>query len=121
LATLNLGVVRARALLAPSVLGEASEGAAEAPSERKSAIAASYSAVRRNAARARLARVASPSAPPVAFSSSSTAAYCDGSVSTATLAWFLAAARIIVGPPTSICSMASARRTPGRATVCSKG
>jgi hypothetical protein len=84
-------------------------------------MAASYRAVRSNASCASRARVASLSAPPVAFSSSSTAAYCETSVTTATLAWFLAAARIMVGPPTSICSIASARVTPGRATVASNG
>ena len=71
-------------------------------------MAASYSAVRRNASCASRKRVASLSDPPLARSSSSTAPYCDCAVTTATLPWFLAAARIIVGPPTSICSIASA-------------
>ena len=47
--------------------------------------------------------------------------YWLGSVTTATPPWFLAAARIIAGPPTSICSIASAGVTPGRATVASNG
>ena len=47
-------------------------------------------------------------------------------VSTVTAAIFVAgaastAARIIAGPPTSICSIASAMVTPGRATVASNG
>ena len=33
------------------------------------------------------------------------AAYCDGSVTTVTNAWFFAAARTIAGPPTSMVSM----------------
>ncbi len=84
-------------------------------------MAASYWAVRRNASWARRKRVASLSSPPLARSSSSTARYWPASVTTPTLPWFLAAARIIVGPPTSICSIASASVTPGRATVASNG
>ena len=34
---------------------------------------------------------------------------------------FLAAARSMAGPPTSICSMPSSRVTPSLATVCSNG
>ena len=100
----------------------AAGAAGAAPGERiHAAIAASYWAVRRNASCARRARVASPSAPPLARSSATTPAYCDGSVTTATAAWFLAAARIIVGPPTSICSIAAAGVTPDLATVASNG
>ena len=46
--------------------------------------------------------------------------YCDGSVSTATCMWFLAAARIRAGPPMSIFSMQSSAGAPD-ATVASNG
>ncbi len=42
---------------------------------------------------------------PAARTSANTGSYCVGSTTTPTWAWFLAAARIIVGPPTSISSM----------------
>ncbi len=42
-------------------------------------------------------------------------------MTTAANPWFLAAARIIVGPPMSMFSIASASATPVRATVRSKG
>ena len=54
--------------------------------------------------RARRRRVAAESAP-ACRSSSSTGPYCAGSTTTPTWAWFLAAARTMVGPPTSISSM----------------
>ena len=47
--------------------------------------------------------------------------YCSAEVAMVVKAWFLAAARTSVGPPMSICSMASAGVTPGRATVASNG
>jgi hypothetical protein len=43
-----------------------------------------------------------------------------GDVTTATLAWFFAAARTIEGPPTSICSMHSSGDAPD-ITVSVKG
>ncbi len=42
-------------------------------------------------------------------------------MTTAANAWFFAAARIIVGPPMSMFSIASASLTPARATVFSNG
>ena len=42
----------------------------------------------------------------------STLLYAAGLVTMATLAWFLAAARTIVGPPMSICSMHSSWPAP---------
>ena len=50
----------------------------------------------------------------------STSAYRDGSVTTATEPWFLAAARTIDGPPMSICSTHSSGAAP-EATVASNG
>ena len=47
-------------------------------------------------------------------------AYCDGSVTTATFAWFLAAARTMAGPPMSICSTTASGSAPA-ATVCANG
>ena len=55
------------------------------------------------------------------FSSSMTASYDSGLVTTAANPWFLAAARIIVGPPMSMFSITSASGTPARATVRSNG
>ncbi len=57
-----------------------------------------------NAAWARARRVGADSEPAVR-SSDSTGSYCTGSITTPTWAWFLAAARIMAGPPTSISSM----------------
>jgi hypothetical protein len=54
-------------------------------------------------------------------SSSRTASYDSGDVTTAANAWFLAAARIIVGPPMSMFSMTSASPTSRRAATRSKG
>ena len=51
---------------------------------------------------------------------SSTAPYAVGSVTTATLGWFFAAARTIEGPPMSICSTHSSGVAP-EATVAAKG
>ena len=48
-------------------------------------------------------------------------AYCRASVAMVVKAWFLAAARTIVGPPISICSIASSSVTPGLRTVASNG
>ena len=47
--------------------------------------------------------------------------YWSGDVTTPTRAWFLAAARIIAGPPMSICSTSSSSPTPRRCTHSSKG
>ena len=65
-------------------------------------------------------RVLSDSLPAV-FSSSSTAEYCDASVSTPTSFQFLAAERTIAGPPMSMFSIASSSVQPGLATVASNG
>ena len=58
--------------------------------------------------------------PPFASISARTPSSCPGSVSTATWAWFLAALRIMAGPPMSMFSMQSAKPAPP-ATVASKG
>ena len=57
---------------------------------------------------------------PARRQASVTAAYMDGSVTTATWAWFLAAALVIAGPPMSICSTHSSGAAPA-ATACSNG
>ena len=49
-----------------------------------------------------------------------TAGYAAGSVTTATEAWFFAAARTIAGPPMSICSTHSSASAP-EATVAWNG
>ena len=46
--------------------------------------------------------------------------YCSAEVITATEAWFLAAARTMVGPPMSICSTHSSSEAP-EATVAANG
>jgi hypothetical protein len=58
---------------------------------------------------------------PPAFSSPSTPAYCEASVSTPTSFQFLAAERTMAGPPMSMFSIASSSVQPGLATVASKG
>ncbi len=57
---------------------------------------------------------------PPAPSASRNRPYCSGEVITATLAWFLAAARTIAGPPMSICSTHSSDAAP-EATVSVNG
>ena len=57
---------------------------------------------------------------PPAASAASTSAYRDGSVTTATEPWFLAAARTMAGPPMSICSTHCSGEAPD-ATVASNG
>src|SRR5208337_4130134 len=57
----------------------------------------------------------------VASISLSRRSYCDGEVTTATCAWFLAAARIKDGPPMSMFSTASSKVAEGFATVSSNG
>ena len=49
-----------------------------------------------------------------------TSAYRDGSTTTATFGWFLAAARTMAGPPMSICSTHSSGPAP-EATVAVNG
>ena len=71
-----------------------------------------------NAAAARRRR--SSSVKPPAAIACRVSAYWIGLVTTATLAWFLAAARTMAGPPMSICSMTSASFAPD-ATVSSNG
>ena len=58
---------------------------------------------------------------PSAWSSASTPAYCEASVSTPTSFQFLAAERTMAGPPMSMFSIASSKVQPGLATVASKG
>ena len=70
-------------------------------------MAASYWEVRLKASSASRARVSAESDPPLFLSSSSTGAYWEGSVTTPTPPWFLAAPRIMLGPPMSMFSMAS--------------
>ena len=53
-------------------------------------------------------------------SASTSRGYASGLVTMATLAWFLAAARTIDGPPMSICSMHSCGDAP-EATVSRNG
>src|SRR5687768_2020884 len=82
------------------------------------ATAVSYDAVCRNASEAK-ARRCSKVVPPSA-TAASTSPYDEGSTTTATDGWFLAAARTIVGPPMSICSTHSSGAAP-LATVWVKG
>ena len=83
-------------------------------------MAASYCAVRPKASAASRARVVADRVPPVSLSSARSGAYWPGSVTTATASWFLAAPRIMEGPPMSMFSMASSRPAP-RATVSANG
>ena len=73
-------------------------------------MAASYCAVRRKPPGQAEARARRAAAGPQLVQQPRVLA---GSVTTATLPWFLAAARIIVGPPTSICSIASSGSDAG--------
>ncbi len=57
---------------------------------------------------------------PPARTAASTSPYWDGPVTTATLAWFLAAARTMAGPPMSISSTHWPAGAP-LATVASNG
>ena len=75
------------------------------------AIAASYAALVANASAASARRVSSDTSP-CSRSSRSTISYCRGSVTAATWAKFLAAARSIDGPPTSIISIVSSSVGP---------
>ena len=70
-------------------------------------------------ARAASARRSARVKPP-ASSAASTTGYASGEVTTATLAWFLAAARTMAGPPMSIFSMHSSMDAP-EATVSENG
>ena len=97
---------------APAPSGPTSARAVQA------ATATSYSAMSANA-RAASARRCSSVNPPEA-SAWPTCGYAEGEVTTATLAWFLAAARAIAGPPMSICSTHSSTPAP-EATVCANG
>ena len=74
--------------------------------------------MRANARAASRRRCASVNPP--ARTASSASPYCAGSVITATFAWFFAAARVMAGPPMSICSTHSAGGAP-EATVASNG
>ncbi len=57
---------------------------------------------------------------PPTRNASTTIGYADGVVTTATLGWFLAAARTIAGPPMSICSTQASTPAP-EATVSLNG
>ncbi len=70
---------------------------------------------------ARRRRVGRASLPSDSTSSTSTLSYSAGSTTTAANALFLAAARIIVGPPMSMFSTISSAVASPRATVCSNG
>ena len=59
--------------------------------------------------------------PPWAVIWSRISEYWAALVAMVVKAWFFAAARTSVGPPMSICSMASSSVTPLRATVVSNG
>ncbi len=72
-------------------------------SSSQATMAASYPAVWAKASRASRWRV-SRDREPLALSSPSTAPYSAGSTTIPTWSWFFAAARTIVGPPTSISS-----------------
>ena len=65
-------------------------------------------------------RLRSVSVKPPPATAASTAGYAAVSVTTATLGWFLAAARTMEGPPMSICSMTSSGPAP-EATVSRNG
>ncbi len=78
----------------------------------------SYAAVRAKAARARRRRVSSVSCS-CSRSSASTLSYSPGSTTTPTWAWFLAAARTIAGPPTSISSIPGSSANGYRLTTTS--
>src|SRR4249919_4183177 len=82
---------------------------------------ASYCATRLNAATDSAKRVRADSVPPLPCSSSITAAYCEGSVATATRAKFFAAERSIAGPPMSMFSTISSIVLPGFTDTFSNG
>ena len=84
-------------------------------------IAPSYAPVRAKAAAARRRRTSIDVQPSWASRSASSASYWSGSVTMATQRWFFAAERTMEGPPMSICSITSAKETPGVFTVASKG
>ena len=83
-----------------------------------SATATSYSAMSANARAARARRCAA--VVPPSRNASTIRGYPDGAVTTATFAWFFAAARTIAGPPMSICST-QASKSPPAATVSRNG
>ncbi len=85
---------------------------------KNSATATSYSAMSANALAANARRCARVNPPPEI--ASRTIGYAAGEVTTATEAWFFAAARTIAGPPMSICSMDSSTDAPD-ATVSWNG
>ena len=89
-------------------------------SPNHAAIAASYEAVVAKACVASMCRVSCDSVP-WTRSSSSTSSYCSGRHTGITWTKFLAAARSIDGPPTSIISIASASVTPRRPATDAKG
>ena len=84
------------------------------------AIVASYTALVSNASRASRRRVSSVVSP-CSRSSASTSSYCSGLDTTVTCAKFLAAARSIDGPPTSIISTTSASVLPRSAATVANG
>src|SRR5665647_1387312 len=62
-----------------------------------------------------------PSSPSLAFISASSSSESSWLVTTATPAWFLAAARIMLGPPMSMFSITTSSSTPRRPATSSKG
>ena len=84
-------------------------------------MAASYCAIRLNAATDSLNNDALEAAPSLACSSVKKPSYWLASVNTATCCQFLAALRTMAGPPISIFSMASSSVQFGLATVDSNG
>ncbi len=101
----------------PANCGQPSSAGASVPANH-SATATSYSAMSANARAASARRWASVNPP--SASAPITAGYAAGSVTTATEAWFFAAARTIAGPPMSICSTHSSTSAPD-ATVAWNG
>ena len=84
------------------------------------AMRASYAAVWRNASTASADRRPRGMAPS-ASRAARTASYREGEVTIATDAWFLAAARTMLGPPMSISSTSSSNVMPGRRAAAAKG
>src|SRR6218665_27310 len=105
---------------AGTALSSMQRSASNRSDDREWLIAASYCAMRLNAATDSEKRSGSDNVP-LARSSASTDGYCAASVSTPTCCQFLTALRTIAGPPMSMFSTASARVQAAWATVASNG
>src|SRR6218665_210955 len=105
---------------AGTALSSMQRSASNRSDDRLWLIAASYCAMRLNAATDSAKRSGSDNVP-LARSSASTDRYCPASVSTPTCCQFLAALRPIAGPPMSMFSTASASVQAAWATVASNG